>query len=160
MRFGNVLGSRGSVLESFAHQIAAGGPVTVTDPDITRYFMTIPEASQLVIQAAALGYSSDALILDMGEPVRIMDVAQQMIAMSGRSDIEIKITGLRSAEKLHEDLMDRSEEQEPTTHPLISRVKVDSIHLSPEDLVPDSIVARWMSNEYRTNPQGTDLPHL
>ena len=160
VRFGNVLGSRGSVLESFAHQIAAGGPVTVTDPDVTRYFMTIPEASQLVIQAAALGYNCDALVLDMGEPVRIMDVAQQMIAMSGRNDIEIKITGLRSAEKLHEDLMDSSEEQEPTTHPLISRVKVDSIHLSPEDLVPDQIVARWMSNEYRTNAQGTDLPQL
>ena len=160
VRFGNVLGSRGSVLESFAHQIAAGGPVTVTDPEVTRYFMTIPEASQLVIQAAALGYNCDALVLDMGEPVRIMDVAQQMIAMSGRNDIEIKITGLRSAEKLHEDLMDSSEEQEPTTHPLISRVKVDSIHLSPEDLVPDQIVARWMSNEYRTNAQGTDLPQL
>jgi FlaA1/EpsC-like NDP-sugar epimerase len=160
VRFGNVLGSRGSVLESFAHQIGAGGPVTVTDPEITRYFMTIPEASQLVIQAAALGYNCDALVLDMGEPVRIMDVAQQMIAMSGRTGIEIKITGLRSAEKLHEDLVDSSEEQEPTTHPLISRVKVGSIHLGPGDLVPDQIVARWMSGEYRTNAQGANSPQF
>jgi FlaA1/EpsC-like NDP-sugar epimerase len=80
--------------------------------------------------------------------------------MSGRTGIEIKITGLRSAEKLHEDLVDSSEEQEPTTHPLISRVKVGSIHLGPGDLVPDQIVARWMSGEYRTNAQGANSPQF
>ncbi|MFN8168736.1 MAG: nucleoside-diphosphate sugar epimerase/dehydratase, partial [Candidatus Nanopelagicales bacterium] len=123
VRFGNVLGSRGSVLTAFGSQIAAGGPVTVTHPQVTRYFMTIPEAVQLVLQAAAIGSNGDALVLDMGEPVAIVDVARQMIDHSGR-DIEIVYTGLRDGEKLDEALFAANETPHPTEHPLISRVHV------------------------------------
>ena len=104
VRFGNVLGSRGSVLDTFSAQIERGGPVTVTDPEVTRYFMTIPEACQLVIQAGAIGGRGEALVLDMGEPVKIVDVAERMIALSGK-DIEVVFTGLRSGEKMHEELI-------------------------------------------------------
>ena len=131
VRFGNVLGSRGSVLATFVEQIANGGPVTVTDPDVTRYFMTIPEAVQLVIQAAAFGESGDALVLDMGTPVRIIDVAQQLIDMSHKS-IEIVFTGLRPGEKLHEDLFGSQEVHLQTQHHLITRVTVPAI--SPENI--------------------------
>ena len=109
VRFGNVLGSRGSVLPAFAAQIARGGPVTVTDPAVTRFFMMIPEACQLVIQATAIGGDGEALVLDMGQPVLILDVARQMIEMSGRHDVAIEFTGLRDGEKLHEELMGESE---------------------------------------------------
>ena len=101
MRFGNVLGSRGSVLTTFKSQVASGGPVTVTHPDVTRYFMTVEEAVQLVIQAGAIGGAGEVLVLDMGEPVRIEHVAQRLIAQS-ESPIEIVYTGLRPGEKLHE----------------------------------------------------------
>jgi FlaA1/EpsC-like NDP-sugar epimerase len=123
VRFGNVLGSRGSVLETFAAQIARGGPVTVTDPDVTRFFMTIPEAVQLVIQAGAIGRNGEALVLDMGHPVRIADVARHLVALAGR-DIEIIFTGLRDGEKLHERLFAPEEEAVRGTHPLISSVPV------------------------------------
>lgn len=123
VRFGNVLGSRGSVLTAFAEQIRGGGPVTVTHPDVTRYFMTVEEAVQLVLQAAALGQPADTLILEMGAPVRILDVAHQMIAMSGRS-VDIEFTGLRPGEKLHEDLEGSGEHLRSTGHPLISRTSV------------------------------------
>jgi FlaA1/EpsC-like NDP-sugar epimerase len=123
VRFGNVLGSRGSVLTTFAAQIARGGPVTVTDPDVTRFFMTIPEAVQLVIQAGAIGRDGEALVLDMGEPVRIADVAQQLIQLAGK-DIEIVFTGLRQGEKLHEELFGAGEEAARAVHPLISHVAV------------------------------------
>lgn len=129
VRFGNVLGSRGSVLATFVEQIAQGGPVTVTHPDVTRYFMTIPEAVQLVIQAAAFGESGDALVLDMGTPVRIIDVAQQLIDMSHKQ-IEITFTGLRSGEKLHEDLFGSQEVHQSTRHQLITRVSVPAISLT------------------------------
>ena len=107
VRFGNVLGSSGSVVPLFKQQIAKGGPITVTDPEVTRFFMTIPEASQLVIQAGALGTGGDVFLLDMGEPVRIQDLARQMISLSGLKvkdsqnpdgDIEIQYTGLRPGE--------------------------------------------------------------
>jgi FlaA1/EpsC-like NDP-sugar epimerase len=129
VRFGNVLGSRGSVLSTFMEQIAKGGPVTVTHPDVTRYFMTIPEAVQLVIQAAAFGKSGDALVLDMGTPVRIIDVAQQLIDMSHKH-IEITFTGLRTGEKLHEDLFGSEEVHKQTQHQLITRVSVPAISIT------------------------------
>ena len=131
VRFGNVLGSRGSVLYAFAAQIESGGPVTVTDPEVTRYFMTIPEACQLVIQAGAIGAGGDALVLDMGEPVKIVDVAKRMIALTGKR-CEIVFTGLREGEKLHEELIGAGEHDRHTAHPLISHVDVPP--LDPERL--------------------------
>ena len=128
VRFGNVLGSRGSVLTAFAEQIRQGGPVTVTDPRVTRYFMTVSEAVQLVLQAGALGGDGEVMVLDMGTPVRIQDVAEQLIAMSGRR-IAIEYTGLRPGEKLHEVLASGSEELRPTAHPLISHVPVQPMDL-------------------------------
>jgi FlaA1/EpsC-like NDP-sugar epimerase len=131
VRFGNVIGSRGSMLPLFTDQINKGGPVTVTHPDVTRFFMTIPEACQLVIQAGAIGHGGDVLILDMGEPVRIMDVARRMIAMSGKK-IDIKITGLRPSEKLHEQLTGDDEVNNPDGHPKISHTHARP--LDPADL--------------------------
>ena len=134
VRFGNVLGSRGSVLTAFTAQIEAGGPVTVTDPHVTRYFMTVQEAVQLVIQAAAIGRGGDALVLDMGEPVRIADVARQLIDLSGRR-VKIVYTGLREGEKLHEELLGAGEPDNRPIHPLVSHVAVPPMDpLSIHDL--------------------------
>lgn len=126
VRFGNVLGTRGSVLTTFSSQIRAGGPVTVTDPEVTRFFMTVNEAVQLVIQAAAIGSDGEALVLDMGEPVRILEVAQRMIDYS-RKDIEIHFTGLKPGEKLHEILLSEGERDQRPKHPLVSHVPVNPI---------------------------------
>jgi FlaA1/EpsC-like NDP-sugar epimerase len=123
VRFGNVLGSRGSVLTAFTAQIAGGGPITVTHPGVTRYFMTVQEACQLVIQAGAVGSPGEALVLDMGEPVSIADVARQMAALAG-GGIDIVYTGLRTGEKLHEELFGEGERDERPLHPLISHVAV------------------------------------
>jgi FlaA1/EpsC-like NDP-sugar epimerase len=128
VRFGNVLGSRGSVLSAFAAQIAAGGPVTVTDPEVTRYFMTIEEAVQLVIQAGAIGRRGEALVLDMGEPVSIQSVAEHLIRQSGRP-MKIVHTGLRPGEKLHEQVFGQGEPDERPIHPLISHVQVPPLAL-------------------------------
>ena len=124
VRFGNVLGSRGSMLHTFNAQIAAGGPVTVTHPDVTRYFMTIPEACELVVQAGAVGRAGEVMVLEMGEPVKILDVARRMIALSGARNVEVVFTGLRTGEKLHEALFSEEEQAVGTEHPMIRSVSV------------------------------------
>jgi FlaA1/EpsC-like NDP-sugar epimerase len=124
VRFGNVLGSAGSVIPLFRRQIARGGPVTVTHPEMTRYFMTIPEAAQLIVQAGAIGESGDVFVLDMGTPVRIIDLARNMIRLSGKEpdvDVPIEVIGARPGEKLHEELWGDGEEAVPTSHPKILR---------------------------------------
>jgi FlaA1/EpsC-like NDP-sugar epimerase len=131
VRFGNVLGSSGSVVPLFRRQIAAGGPITLTNPEIMRFFMTIPEAAQLVLQASTLAQGGDLFLLEMGEPVRIKDLAEQMVRLAGLSlrdqqnpsgDIEIVCTGLRPGEKLYEELLIDAE-SEATQHPLIFRAQ-------------------------------------
>ena len=135
VRFGNVLGSSGSVIPLFREQIKQGGPVTVTHPNITRYFMTIPEAAQLVIQAGSMGQGGDVFVLDMGSPVKIADLAEKMIRLSGLSvrdesnphgDIAIEFTGLRPGEKLYEELL-IGEDVKPTEHPMIMRAEEDML---------------------------------
>jgi FlaA1/EpsC-like NDP-sugar epimerase len=129
VRFGNVLGSSGSVVPLFRKQLAEGGPLTVTHTEVTRYFMTIPEAAQLVLQAGAMGTGADVFVLDMGEPVKIMDLARRMVHLSGltvreaqhpQGDIEIAVTGLRAGEKLYEELL-IGENPQPTEHPRIMK---------------------------------------
>src|SRR4029078_955868 len=122
VRFGNVLGSAGSVIPIFKQQISRGGPVTVTHREMRRYFMTIPEASQLVLQAGAMGQGGEIFILDMGDPVKIVDLARDLITLSGLrpdDDVEIKFTGIRPGEKLFEELSTASEHADKTRHPKV-----------------------------------------
>ncbi len=123
-RFGNVLGSNGSVIPLFTRQIASGGPVTVTHPDIIRYFMLIPEACKLVLEAGTMGKGGEIFVFDMGKPVRIADLARRMIKLSGAANIEIKYTGLRDGEKLYEELLNDQEATMPTFHPKIKIARV------------------------------------
>jgi FlaA1/EpsC-like NDP-sugar epimerase len=128
-RFGNVLGSNGSVIPLFKKQIERGGPVTVTHPEITRYFMTIPEACELVLEAATMGEGGEVFVFDMGESVKIVNLAKKMITLSGLRvdrDIEIKYTGLRPGEKLYEELLNNDENSLPTHHPKILIAKVNT----------------------------------
>ena len=118
-RFGNVLGSNGSVIPIFKDQIAKGGPVTVTHPDIIRYFMLIPEACKLVLEAGTMGKGGEIFVFDMGQPVKIVDLARRMINLSGAKNVEIKFTGLRDGEKLYEELLSAKENTKPTVHPKI-----------------------------------------
>jgi FlaA1/EpsC-like NDP-sugar epimerase len=153
VRFGNVLGSRGSVIPTFFRQISRGGPVTVTDPNMTRYFMSVQEAVQLVLQAAALSTGGEVFTLDMGEPVRILDLAERLIRLSGRvpgRDVPIEITGVRAGEKMVEDIVAGDEEQLPSGHPAIvvsrppvpdraavHRALTELEYLSPEGLAAE-----------------------
>src|SRR6476469_1040698 len=127
VRFGNVLGSRGSVVHAFTAQIEMGGPITVTHPDVRRYFMLIPAACQLVLEAASIGVDGEVMVLDMGEQVKIVDVAKTRLRMSGRRDIDIVYTGLRPGEKLGEELFSPEESHRSTSHPLVDSVDVPSI---------------------------------
>ena len=142
VRFGNVLGSTGSVIPKFREQIARGGPVTVTHPEITRYFMSIPEAAQLVLQAGLMGKGGEIFVLEMGEPVRIVDLARDMIRLSGFSegDVRIEFTGLRPGEKLYEELLADSESTLPTPHPKLRIAKPDGA--PPETWLAD--LERWL----------------
>jgi FlaA1/EpsC-like NDP-sugar epimerase len=149
VRFGNVLGSRGSVVQTFKRQIAAGGPVTITHPEMKRYFMTIPEAVQLVLQAAVLGKGGEVFMLDMGEPVKIMNLAQDLIEFSGLEvghDIEIVFTGMRPGEKLHEELFIPGESYRRTEHQKIFVIESASNTVLPSQL--NQIVARLEDAAY------------
>ncbi len=164
-RFGNVLGSAGSVVATFKKQIAEGGPVTITHPDITRYFMTIPEAAKLVLEAGKIGNTGDILVFDMGKPVRVLDLATRMIQLAGLvpgKDIAIKYTQLRPGEKMYEELFKDSEELAPTDHPKILRAK-KATNQNPEfyNLLNElHEVAKTHNNEQVINLLSTLLPEF
>jgi FlaA1/EpsC-like NDP-sugar epimerase len=155
VRFGNVLGSRGSVVPTFLRQIQSGGPVTITHPEMRRYFMTIPEAVQLVLQAGAIGKGGEVFVLDMGEPVRILDLATDLIRLSGLEvgiDIEIRFTGARPGEKLYEELFFTSENAFPTEHPKVLRAKNGLLPVglrSVVDLLIQGAQREWSDDDLR-----------
>jgi FlaA1/EpsC-like NDP-sugar epimerase len=134
-RFGNVLGSNGSVIPLFREQIQNGGPITVTHPDIIRYFMLIPEACKLVIEAGTMGKGGEIFVFDMGQPVKIVDLAKRMIKLSGAKDVQIQYTGLRDGEKLFEEVLSDNETTKPTHHPkiMIANVREYDYEKAKED---------------------------
>jgi FlaA1/EpsC-like NDP-sugar epimerase len=144
VRFGNVLGSSGSVIPKFREQIARGGPITVTHPEITRYFMSIPEAAQLVMQAGCMGRGGEIFVLDMGEPVKIVDLAKDLIRLSGLSedDIKIEFSGLRPGEKLYEELLADNENTLPTPHPKLRIAKARAVAVAELQALQD-----WVSTD-------------
>mgnify|MGYP006278920557 CR=1 FL=1 len=173
VRFGNVLGSTGSVVPKFQEQIARGGPVTVTHPEIERYFMSIPEAAQLVMQAGYMGNGGEIFVLDMGEPVKIVELARDMIRLSGfrEQEIEIQFTGLRPGEKLFEELLADDEHTLPTPHPKLRIAKASGpisgrefqaleqwlySTVSPDDNEVRLILSQMLP-EYR--PESPSIPH-
>ncbi len=150
VRFGNVLGSRGSVIPTFSRQIAQGGPVTVTDPRMTRFFMSVHEAVQLVLQASAMAEGGEVFMLDMGEPVNILELAERMIRLTGRSpgrDIEVRITGTRAGEKLVEELRAPAEIAHPTLHPAIIRLYPDGVVSEVLDIGVEQLLKLAADNE-------------
>jgi nucleoside-diphosphate-sugar epimerase len=158
VRFGNVLGSSGSVVPLFRQQLVSGGPLTVTHPDVTRYFMTISEAAELVLQAGAMGQGGDVFVLDMGEPVKIIDLARRMVQLSGLSvreaarsdgDIRIEFTGLRPGEKLFEELL-IGDNAEPTSHPRIMKAREASLSWPALELQLTALSQAASANDERS----------
>jgi FlaA1/EpsC-like NDP-sugar epimerase len=158
VRFGNVLGSSGSVIPLFKRQIEAGGPITITHPDIIRYFMTIPEAAQLVIQAGAMGKGGDVYVLDMGDPVKIVDLAENLVRLSGLEvktddnplgDIELKFTGLRPGEKLFEELL-IGDNVGKTTHERIMTANESFLPFTEYEQILDKLDAACHEFDHQT----------
>ena len=149
-RFGNVLGSNGSVIPLFREQIRRGGPVTVTHKDIIRFFMLIPEACKLVLEAGTMGNGGEIFVFDMGKPVRIVDLAKRMIQLSGAKDVEIKFTGLRDGEKLYEEVLNEEETTKPTFHP---KIKIAQVREYDYTEVSDHIDALVASSIQETDMQ-------
>ncbi len=157
-RFGNVLGSNGSVIPLFRQQIERGGPITVTHPDIIRYFMTIPEACQLVLEAGSMGQGGEIFVFDMGQPVKILDLAKKMIRLSGRTDIKVEFTGLRHGEKLYEELLSNNENTKPTSHDKIMIADVQEHDFEDiADDIEDLIQASYSFDSMRIVSRMKDL---